>query len=205
MSKEFRTVTVPIEAVPDPESAKKHRARQTLNNLLLALAASVGIVLVIVLATPRNDTNQIASIDYRSVAAQVQQSTPNKLILPILQDGWKCTAARWNGSPADGVQTWYAGFVSPTGAFVSLTQAFAVNPTWLTLQTAGDLPTSEFKVGGETWQEFKSPAQNNPPKTSDYILMFKNGNDAVLLSGTAPSVVFNDFANQVVNQLKVVK
>ena len=205
MSKEFRTVTVPIEAVPDPESAKKHRARQTLNNLLLALAASVGIVLAIVLATPRNDTNQIASVDYRSVAGQVQKTTPHQLVLPILQDGWKCTAARWNGSPADGVQNWYAGFVSPTGAFVSVTQAFNVNPTWLSLQTAGDVLSNEFQVAGQKWQEFKAPQASNPPKTKDYMIVWQNGNDAVLLSGTAPAVVFNDFATQVVNQLKAAK
>ncbi len=205
MSKEFRTVTVPIEAVPDPESAKKHRARQTLNNLLLALAASVGIVLVIVLATPRNDTNQIASVDYRAIAAQVQQSTPNRLVLPVLQDSWKCTAARWNGAPLDGVQTWYAGFVGPSGDFVSLTQAFGVNPTWLALQTAGDLQTAEFQIGGETWQEFKSPVVNNPPKTKDHIFIYKHGNDAVLLEGTALPEHFTDFETQVVNQMKAAK
>ena len=205
MSKEFRTVTVPIEAVPDPESAKKHRARQTLNNLLLALAASVGIVLVIVLATPRNDSNQIAAVDYRAVAAQVQQSTPHTLALPILQDGWKCTAARWNASPVDGVQNWYAGFVSPTGAFVAMKQAFGVNPTWLSLQTAGDILSSQFEVAGQKWQEYKSPVTHSPAKTNDYIIVWQNGNDAVLLSGTAPEVVFNDFASQIVNQLKATK
>jgi hypothetical protein len=205
MSKEFRTVTVPIEAVPDPESAKKHRARQTLNNLLLALAASLGIMLAIVFATPRNDTNQIASVDYAAVAAQAQASTTNHIAVPVLASGLKCTAARFTGKPTDGVQTWYAGFVDPKGAFIGMTQAFNVNPTWLALQTSEVVLASQFEVAGQTWQEFESPVVHNPAKTKDYILLLKHGNDAVLLDGTANKAAFKDFATHVVSALEGAK
>jgi len=202
MSKEFRKVTVPIEAVPDPESAKKHRARQTLNNLLLALAASVGIVLALVLINPRDDSNRIAAVDYRAVATQIETTTDHVLAVPTLQLGWTSNAARWSAKPADGVQTWYTGFVSPTGTFVGLTQAFEINPTWLALQTADLVLSSEFQAGGETWQEFQSPVEHNPAKTKDYMIVLKYGNNAVLLYGTAEKVVFNDFATQLASQLK---
>ncbi len=202
MSKEFRKVTVPIEAVPDPDSAKKHRARQTLNNLLLALAASVGIVLVIVLATPRNDTNQIKAIDYVAVAKAAEASSGHVLAVPTLQPGWASNAARWNAAPVDGVQNWYAGFVSPKGTYVGMTQAFNVNPTWLALQTADVVLASEFQVGDQKWQEFKSPVEHNPAKTKDYMIVWQYGQNVVLLYGTAEKVVFNDFANQLVTQLK---
>jgi len=205
MSKEFRTVTVPVEAVPDPESAKKHRARQTLNNLLLALAASLGIMLAIVLATPRNDTNQIAAVDYRAIAAQVQSSTPNQILVPNLGAGYKATAARWNGKPTDGVQNWYVGFADQKGNFMGMTQAFGVNPTWLALQTASVVLASQFEVGGQTWQEFESPVVHNPKQTKDYILVLKHGNDAVLLYGTADKAAFKDFATQVVSALEEAK
>ena len=205
MSKEFRTVTVPVEAVPDPESAKKHRARQTLNNLLLALAASLGIMLAIVLATPRNDSNQIAAVDYVAVAAQAQASTTNHLVVPKISNGWKATSARFTGKPTDGVQTWYAGFVSPNNEYVGMTQAFGVNPTWLALQTSEVVLASQFDVAGQTWQEFKSPIEHSPAKTKDYILLLKHGNDAVLLYGTATPAVFKDFASNVVNALEEAK
>ncbi|MEO0023828.1 MAG: hypothetical protein RL196_269 [Actinomycetota bacterium] len=202
MSKEFRKVTVPIEAVPDPESAKKHRARQTLNNLLLALAASVGIVLVIVLATPRNDTNQIKSVDYVAIANAAEADSLHVLAKPTLPQGWKSNAARWTPAPDDAVQNWYAGFFSPTGDYIGLTQAFGVNPTWLALETGNLVLASEFQVGDQTWQEFKTPIEHNPAQTKDYMIVWKYGENAVLLYGTAEKVVFNDFANQLVTQLK---
>jgi hypothetical protein len=202
MSKEFRTVTVPIEAVPDPESAKKHRARQTLNNLLLALAASLGIMLAIVLAVPRDDSNRIAAVDYRSIAAQAQSSTTNHILVPKLDDSFKSNSARWSSAPADGVQNWYVGFVNGNGNYIGMTQAFNVNPTWLTLQTTSALLSSQFEIRGYTWQEFVSPVVHSPAETKDYILVLKNGNDAVLLYGTADKAAFKDFATRVVTALE---
>ena len=37
------------------ENSRKHRQRQTLKNLVLALAASLGVVFIIVLLVPRSD------------------------------------------------------------------------------------------------------------------------------------------------------
>jgi hypothetical protein len=153
-------------------------------------------------ATPRNDTNQIASVDYSAVAAQAQTSTTNHIAVPVLASGWKCTSARFTGKPADGVQTWYAGFVSPNGDYVGMTQAFGVNPTWLALQTTEVVLASQFQVAGQTWQEYQSPVVHSPAKTKDYILLLKHGNDAVLLYGTADKAVFKDFATHVVNALE---
>ena len=205
MSKEFRTVTVPVEAVPDPESAKKHRARQTLNNLLLALAASLGVMLAIVLAVPRNDSLQIPAVDYRSIAAAAQGSTSNPILVPNVDASYKATSARFTGKPTDGVQTWYVGFTTDKGNYIGMTQAFGVNPTWLALQTASVVLASQFDINGQTWQEFESPVVHKPKETKDYILLLKHGNDAVLLYGTADKSAFKDFATRVVSALEEAK
>ena len=45
------------------DSAARHRARQTVINLILALGASIGLVVTLVLIVPRDDSNRIKEID----------------------------------------------------------------------------------------------------------------------------------------------
>ncbi|MEY4981103.1 MAG: hypothetical protein RL174_441, partial [Actinomycetota bacterium] len=45
------------------DAAAKRRAKQTVINLLLSLAATLGIVIVTVLAVPRDDSNRIQPVD----------------------------------------------------------------------------------------------------------------------------------------------
>ncbi|MFM6971840.1 MAG: DUF4245 domain-containing protein [Rhodoluna sp.] len=182
------------------DAAAKRRARQTVINLVLSLAATLGIVLVTVLVVPRDDSNRIQPVDHIQIAAQVQKTTDLYLAAPKLPKGWWSNAARFNPSPADGVATWYTGFVGPKNQYIGLTEAANPNPTWLVQQLEGATKTGVFSVGYRDWDIFESPQAHNPKKTKDYIMVMnftKGEKIAVLLYGTGSLDDFAYFATSI--------
>ena len=145
---------------PDPEdSAAKHRAKQTVVNLVLSLVACLGIVIVTVLAVPRDDSNRIKPVDYVAAAESAEAASNLNLVAPELPSGWWANQAKWNASAADGVKVWKVGFVGPNNQYIGVTQGFGVNPTWVALQTIGFEPDTESKATNNTWTKWK-PAKN---------------------------------------------
>ena len=189
------------------DAAKQRRARQTLVNLVLALAACLGLVLVIVLITPRSDENLIPHVDYRAIAKTTEEATSLPILAPKLKAGWWSNGARFESGSADGVKSWYVGFVGPKGEYTGVTQAFKSNPTWVALKLQGDLPVSQVKIGGRTWTIYKSQQTNNPPKTMDYALYTSvdrgsGHRDDVLVYGTAGPAETQNFANLITKQIE---
>ncbi len=189
------------------DAAKQRRARQTLVNLVLALAACLGLVLVIVLITPRSDENLIPHVDYRAIAKTTEEATSLPILAPKLKAGWWSNSARFDSGSADGVKSWYVGFVGPKGEYTGITQAFNSNPTWVAIKLVGDLPTEQVKIGGRTWTIYKSQQTNNPPKTMDYVLYTsvttgESEHDDVLVYGTAGPDTTRNFANLISKQIE---
>ena len=188
------------------DAAKQRRARQTLINLLLALGACLGLVLVIVLITPRSDTNLIPHIDYKQVAKSAKDATGLPILDPKLKAGWWSNAARFDAGAADGVKSWYVGFVGPNGEYAGITQAFDSNPTWLAVKLQGDLPTGEQTIGGRKWTTYENPQPGDSPKTMDYaitteVLDRSGHHDDVLVYGTAGAAIIKNFANLISAQI----
>ena len=184
----------------EDDAAAKRRARQTVINLLLSLGASLGIVLALVLIVPRDDSNRIQPVDYRSVATDAQTSSGNFIAAPELPQGWWANSARYVGNPADGVATFYAGFVGPKNQYIAFTQAQNPNPTWLVQQLGDAVQTGTFAGGFRQWSIYESPVVHNPKKTKDYIMVMnftKGEKVAVLLYGTASADDFSYFANNI--------
>lgn len=126
-----RTVRTGRVGAPDPESGKKHRANQTTRNLFFALIASLGVLLVMVLVVPRDDNHVDRDVDYAATAKNAQEGSPMPLAAPEVPDGWVSNDARWTADPADGVPTWYVGFVVDGQRYAGFTQAYRANETWL--------------------------------------------------------------------------
>ena len=190
------------------DSAKERRARQTVNNLLLSMAATAGLVLAIVLATPRPTTSLIQPIDYVATAKAAAESSNLPVLAPALIDkGWYSNSARWNTNTPDQVDNWYVGFVGPNNQYLGLTQAFDSNPTWVMLQLKGDLPQGATTVGGVRWTKWKTTVVNDPPKTRDlaWVAEVKSGSktDQILIYGTATPADFRKFATLVAARLHV--
>lgn len=184
---------------PDPQAAAKRRARQTLNNLLLSLGASLGIVLVLILMVPRDDSNRIQPVDYKSVAADAASASSLPIIVPAKLTGWWANSARYTTTKAaaDGVATWYVGFVGPVNQHLGVTQAFGINPTWLAFELKNSAKTGTVQVGDKTWDVYEAIEPSKPAKTKDYEMVLRVGNDVVLLYGTGSPKEFQLMAGRV--------
>jgi hypothetical protein len=178
------------------DAAAKRRARQTLINLLLSLGATIGVMLVLILAVPRDDSNRVQAVDYKELAAQAASQAPGPLLVPAIPVDWYSNSARFRSATQDGVATWYAGFVGPNSEFIALTQGFDVNQTWLQIQLEANKPTEEVILGNSTWEIFESSKENNPQKSKDFLMVLEYDSNAVLVYGVAPRQQLEEFAHQ---------
>lgn len=178
------------------DAAAKRRARQTLINLLLSLGATIGVMLVLILAVPRDDSNRVQAVDYKELAAQAASQAPGPLLVPAIPVDWYSNSARFRSATQDGVATWYAGFVGPNSEFIALTQGFDVNQTWLQIQLEANKPTEEVVLGNSTWEIFESTKENNPQKSKDFLMVLEYDSNAVLVYGVAPRQQLEEFATQ---------
>jgi len=178
------------------DAAAKRRAKQTLNNLLLSLAATVGVMVLLVLAVPRDDSNRVEPVDYVAIGEQAASETSEKLLIPTIPVDWYSNSARYRSSAQDGVANWYVGFVGPNSEFVAITQGLDVNQTWIQLMIESNKPTGDVVIEGKTWKVYESVRENNPPKSKDYLMVLEYENNAVFVYGVAPSANLKDFAAQ---------
>jgi len=178
------------------DAAAKRRAKQTLNNLLLSLAATVGVMVLLVLAVPRDDSNRVEPVDYVAIGEQAASETSEKLLIPTIPVDWYSNSARYRSSAQDGVANWYVGFVGPNSEFVAITQGLGVNQTWMQLMIESNKPTGDVVIEGKTWKVYESVRENNPPKSKDYLMVLEYENNAVFVYGVAPTANLEDFAVQ---------
>jgi hypothetical protein len=179
----------------EQSSAAKHRARQTLINLVLALGATVAIALVLVMIVPRDDSNLIKPVDYKTIAAGVETSASVDVLSPTeMPTGWWANSARWAGAPADGVKYWHIGFVGPKNQYIGVDQAFDINPTWVAQKLVGyEMVTMMTGYGAGSVSEYKGITDKN----RDQPLWFyerDSGTQGVFYTGTASKAEFAQFA-----------
>jgi len=184
------------------DAAAQRRAKQTLNNLLLSLAATVGVMVILVLAVPRDDSNRVAPVDYVAIANQAATETSGKLLIPTIPVDWYSNAARYRSSAQDGVANWYVGFVGPKSEFLAMTQGLDVNQTWIQLMLESNKPTGEVLIEGQKWKVFESVRENNPPKSKDYMMVLEYENNAVFVYGVASTEALEDLALQLTLQIE---
>ena len=184
--------------------AKERRAKQTVNNLLLSLLATVGLVIFIVLVVPRDDSSRIPKIDYVAVAEQASISSKNHIIAPSLPSGWWSNQATWLANPVDAVPRFEVGFVGPKNEYIGMTQAFGVNPTWLALETKDVVLLKTFNNSGSSivWSIYKSAEVHDPAQTKDVIWLASVGSDAIELYGTASDAQFKTLSQNIEKELE---
>lgn len=176
------------------DTAASRRARQTLINLVLSLGASLGLVLLLVLLVPRDDSNRLQQVNYQELATQAQSSAPGKILVPDLRSDWYANVARYRTADQDGVANWYVGFVGPNNEFIAMTQGFEVNPTWINAQLESAKPIGGELLADYNWEVYQNPNPDSTPKSKDLILLLKYENNSVLVYGVAPFESLVDFA-----------
>lgn len=180
------------------ENSRKHRANQTLLNLIVALVASLAIVLFLVVVVVRPQSAPVTTVDYRSIAADAQGATTEQLIAPALPEGWSANNAQFETKSE--VLDWYVGFVTPSTQFIALDQGIDANPTW----TAGILEsaksTGAVTIGGLDWTLYDQRAQHDTGNFA-YSMSTTTGKSTVILHGTAPSDEFQALAKAIAEEV----
>jgi hypothetical protein len=176
------------------ESSQRRREGQTLFNLVLALVASLGVVLLIVLVVVRPDPPARAPVDYRSIAAEAGATVP--LAVPALPAGWIANSAVYDASPADGVASWYIGFITPGEQFVALRQGVDANPTWVASQLGGRLATGTTTIASTEWNVYDHRDAKDVGNLAYGLAATGSGSDYVLF-GTASEDEFEVIAKAI--------
>lgn len=181
-------------------SSRAHRENQTAFNLTIAIIVSVAIVVLLVLAVPRDDGSHLQVVDYQKVASEAQPQQTEKLAAPAMPSKWTSNRAEIAPAGADGVATWYVGFLTPDTQFIGLTQGFKANATWVSNKLDEARKTSEKTVGGVTWTVYDQRAENNTGNNA-YAMVATEGDSTVVLAGTASDTQFDLLATRVAAQL----
>jgi hypothetical protein len=176
-------------------TSKRHRDNQTFSNLIAAVIVCLALVLVMVLVVVRPGLPEREPFDVPAAAAGAQGVVDAPLVVPTLPDGWEANLAELR-TGADGISTWYAGYVTPEQQFVSFTQAVDANPTWLATATESAPRTGEREIAGITWTEHDQRAAEDPGNLA-YVLTTEQGASTVVIAGTAGDAELQTFAEAV--------
>jgi hypothetical protein len=177
------------------ESSRLHRQRQTVNNLVYSLIATLGIVIVIVLMVPRNNPGTVGkSVDWKSVAAQGGNTEPDPLLSPDLPKGWTANAAELRTGGASGIDDWHIGFVSPDKQYVGLDQGFKADDTWVVTELDSIRATGSKTIAGVKWVVYDNRSGQSQSDNTTYGLVAMHGSSTVVLAGTAAPKDFDTVA-----------
>ena len=188
-----RPETPAERAARKAENSRRYRESKTPNNLVVALLASLAVVLFLVLVVVRPDQPTTGPVDYVAIAADAQPGVSATLARPVLPPGW--SANRADLTPAvDESFTWYVGFVTPKKQFVALEQGIDTTPGWLPTLLDSATATGEVTVDGIVWEVFDQRRSEDPGNFA-YSLATTSGNTVYLLHGTAADAEFITLAS----------
>jgi hypothetical protein len=181
------------------ETSRKHRAGQTTFNLVVALIASLGVVLFLVIVVVRPDPAPTPGVDYAATAEQAQADADAQLVVPVLDSGWSANAARFETISA--VPTWYIGFITPTTQFVAFNQGIGANDTWLAAVLDDASMTSVVTIDGIRWDVYDE-RESEDPGNHAYSMSTEANGFTIVLHGTAPTAEFDELAASIASDLE---
>ena len=184
------------------ENSLKHRQQQTLKNLVLALGASLLVVLVIVLLVPRTDTPVDRDVDVVSIAEQAQIASDDPLAVPELPEGWRANAAELRTSEVDDVTAWYVGYLTPSDEYLGMYQGIEANPTWVAGQLARTAATGTTTIDGVEWTVYDNRESSVDVGNAKYGLTTEAGDSTFVLLGTAKLNEFETLATALVPTIR---
>jgi Protein of unknown function (DUF4245) len=194
-----RPETADETAARKAENSRAHRANQTTRNLILAILASLAIVLFLALVVVRPSGNLVAPVSYLSVAAQAQKDVTETLAAPKLPAGWHSNDAELKSDSGTTV-TWYVGLITPKQQFIAIEQGIATSDTWFGSLLGKAQPTGHVTISGVRWttynQRTASGVGNFP-----YSMAATIGVSHLVLHGSADNAEFRELAAATATQL----
>ncbi len=167
------------------DAAAQRRAKQTIRNLFWAILATVGVVALVVLGVPRDDSSRLQTIDSTEVskAAREDSGLPVILLDP-LPEGWVATQARWSAASAKGEADIFIGLVGPDNQYIGVTQVFEFEDAWFEEETNDLEKTGEYDFGNYEWSVLEAAGSVNIDEVDPVWGLFIN-RDVVLVTGSA--------------------
>jgi hypothetical protein len=184
-------------------NSANHRNRQTVNNLVYSLIATVALVIVIVLVVPRgNPVDTSAPVDYTSIASEAQGSEPDRLLVPELPTGWKSNNAQLRSKTPDKVDSWYIGLLTPKKQYIAITQGFKANDSWVAEQVDKSMIKGTTTIDGVTWDVYDNRDSGDDNGNVDYALVTHAASSSIILFGTAANDEFHTVASSLADQIR---
>lgn len=188
------------------QNSANHRNRQTINNLVYSLIATVALVIVIVLVVPRgNPTATQPPVDYASVAQEAQGSQADPLLVPKLPADWTSNSAELRTKTADGVDAWYIGLITPKGEYIGITQGFDANDSWVADQVDKSRIGGTRDIDGVTWDVYDNRKSSSGAGNVEYALTTNAGHSSIVVVGTADDDEFRTVAASLADQITALK
>jgi hypothetical protein len=184
----------------DSKAAAERRAKQTVRNLVYALLATVGLVVLVVAGVPRDDSNRIQKVDYVAEAKAASEAVGQLALAPELPEGWWSNSARLEKTA--GVTNWYTGFVTGESEYIGLRQAFESNPSWVALTLERNWYERDIEVAGNLWQVWPELRPTEPPSTMNTAWLIEKGDVAIVIFGTATEAEFIKIAEAMAPQIQ---
>lgn len=167
------------------ENSRKHRAKQTSNNLWLSLLATVGLVTIIVLLVPRGEITEAKAIDFAAVAAEAQGGVTIPLVVPELPTGWRSNSAELRTQSADGVDVWYVGLLTPSNEYLGFSQGIDANESWLAATMQDSRASASERIGGYDWTVYDNRESSADVGNVEYALALNTLESTYAIFGTA--------------------
>ena len=176
-------------------ASRRHRQNQTARNLVFALIACLGIVVLVVLVVVRPSQTVAERVDWSEAAEQEQPGIDTTLADPELPEGWTANAAMID--VRDGVTTWYIGFITPDNGFIGMRQGIDADAGWTAAQIDDAQATGTTDVDGVQWDQYDRRDRPDPGNRA-FAMTAESGASTYVLYGTADDDAFSTLASAVV-------
>ena len=179
---EFKPVLTPAQA---------KRANSSVVGMIMAVSATVAIVVPVVLLNPTHTAETYKrDIDVARVADQAAGDAGYDPAAPELPEEWSSNFARWTSGTSDGVDYWEVGYLTGANGFIQLTQTIEGNPSWTAQRTGEAQVSGERTIGGVDWELLDA-------SNGDTVLTTEVDGSTLVLSGEADLADFDVLAEAV--------
>lgn len=173
------------------ENSRRHRANQTLFNLVIATLVSLAVVVVMVLVVVRPDQPEREPVDPQAVAAESGELAP-LLAVAETPEGWESNRAEVR-TGRDGITTWSVGYLTGSRGFINMTQGLDANETWVATELQLQPATGTTRIGGREWTVYDDREDPDAGNYA-YAMVAWVGPDAIVLNGRAEPDDFEELA-----------
>lgn len=182
------------------EASRIYRSSQTTRNLVAALIATVAIVVLVVMISPRGERPEPAPVDVASVAETQGARYDRDFITPDVPEGWRA-----NGASVEvryGVPAWTVIYRTPEdgGSFIRLAQGVDADEAWANRYLDSSIQGDTINIDGIEWQEY-SFGRGDDSRNISYAIGTQVGDDYVVLYGSASAEETQGFAETFTDQL----